>query len=402
MIRMIRDFDFTSVPDVKLPHRATVWSGVAMLLGAVFLVIGAVVGPTRTLYAFLAAFCDVLTIALGALLLLMIVHTMNAKWPVPIRRVPEAIAALLVVAALAFLPIAAFVDPIYPWVHPAGRLSQHAQEVLEKKAPWLHVGFFLVRAAFYWIVWLVVARLLSRWSRQQDTSADPALRDRQRALSAGALPLVALTLTFAAFDWMMSLDPLWFSTIYGLDVFAGGFEAAIGLTTVLVVVLDRQGLLAGLVSPSHYYALGRLLLAFVVFWGYIVFFQFFLIWMGNRPEEVEYYTRRLDGGWWVVAAIVIVGHFVVPFLLLLSYRLKRRPERLVLVGGWMVAMHVVDVHWKIVPALDGAAIVHIADLGALLLLGGACSMWIVRWLSKRPVAPRRDPMLAVGTRYFSD
>lgn len=399
---MTPSFDPKKIPTVRLPRRLLLGALVALAVGAVLVAVGGVLSPMRTLYAYLAAFCELFTVALGALVLLMIFHAMNASWPVPIRRLLEIIVSTLVVFAIAFIPIAAFVDPIYPWMDPASRLPHHAQVILEKKEPWFDVGFFWGRAAFYWVSFLAVGGLLVAWSRRQDDSAAPGLRARQRALSCGALPLVALTLTFAAFDWMMSLEPIWFSTIYGIDIFAGGFEAAIGLLTVFVVLADRRGLLPGLVQSSHYYALGRLLLAFVIFWAYIIFFQVFLIWIANRPEEVEYYLRRLEGGWWVVALVIGIGHFVIPFLVLLSYRIKRRPERLVVVGAWMVVMHLVDVHWKIVPTLDGAAVVHYADLGALLLLGGACTAWIAWRLEGQPVAPRHDPMLPKGTRYHSE
>lgn len=399
---MIADFDPSRVAAVRLPSRATTRPVLAIAAGVLLLAIGAVLNPARTLHAWLAAFSGFLTIGLGALVLLMIVHAMNASWPIPIRRIVERVASTLFALVIAFVPIAIFVGSIYAWVHPAERLPPHARELVLAKAPWLQVGFFLARATIYWSSWLVAVWLLLRWSRRQDASADPAWRVRQRALSAGMLPLIGLTLTFAAFDWMMSLDPVWFSTIYGLDVFAGGFEAAIGLVTVLVVAFDRRGLLTHLVSESHYYALGRLLLAFVIFWGYIVFFQFFLIWMAHRPEEVEYYLRRLDHGWWVVATLLVLGHFVVPFFALLSYRLKRTPSRLAFVGGWLVAMHFLDMHWKIVPALDGAAIVHVADLGAILAVGGGCTLWFVRRFEGLPVAPRLDPMLPKGAGYFSD
>ena len=395
-------FDPTLVPEVRIADGARKGSALAMAIGVVLLAIGAIFDPMRALYAYLAAFCELLTIALGALVLLMTVHAMNAGWPVPIRRVIEAIASTLVVLAIAFVPIAIFVDPLYPWTDPAGRLPAHAQALLHEKEPWLRVGFFVGRAVVYWASWLVVLAVLLRWSARQDMNPAPELRVKQRALSAGALPLVSLTLTFAAFDWMMSLDPVWFSTIYGLDAFAGGFEAAIGVATIFVAVLDARGRFAGLVSGSHYYALGRMLLAFVIFWAYIVFFQFFLIWIGNKPEEVAYYLRRLDGGWSVVAGVIVIGHFVVPFVALLSYRLKWRPRALAVVGAWLVLMHLVDVHWKIVPALDGAWIVHFADVGALLLLGGACTLWMARRYHGRPVAPRMDPMLPKGARYFSD
>lgn len=370
------------------------------VVGGVIVALGWWLAPDRTAYAYLSMYCGFTSLALGALLLLMIVHVMKAKWPIVMRRLLETLVASLPILALGFIPIGLSVERIYPWVEPVPHhLPHHALELIEKKRAYLETTFFWSRAAFYWASWLVPAWLLLAWSKRQDDSAEVRIRTRQRQASAVALPLVGLSLTFASFDWIMSLEPAWFSTIFGIDIFSGGFVGAIAIMTVVVTIADTKGWLSRLVSSSHYYALGRMLLAFVIFWAYIAFFQFFIIWLANRPEEVEWYMHRLEHGWWIVALVIIVGHFVVPFVLLLSYRFKRRRGPLAGLAIWIVAMHFVDVHWKVAPALPDAAIVHWADFGAFLFLGGLCSAFATWWLRGRPIAPRLDPLLGKGSRY---
>ena len=398
---MSEEFEPTSVPTFDLDRR---WIGISLLAAVVGLLalIGAwLVDPTRTAFAYLAAFVTCLSTCLGALIFLAIVHTMNAKWPVALRRLVEALVMPLGLLLLAFIPIALSTDLLYPWAWPHDALPHHLVELLEAKQPYFELEFFWIRAAFYFVCWLAVAVLLVRWSTRQDRGPDGSLRIKQRTLSALSLPLLALTLTFASFDWVMSLDPAWVSTMFGVYVFAGGFVAALGVLTIVTTIAQRRGHMQGLLRPSHYYALGRLLLAFVVFWAYITFFQFMLIWIVNKPEEVAWYLERSEQGWQWVALAIIGLHFVVPFLSLLSYRIKWRPRALSSVAAVIVLAHWLEVHWMIVPAADSSAVVHWVDLAALLLLAGACTALALWRLRGRPAAPRWDPALPKGVSYDS-
>jgi len=388
------------VPAIRVPRRVVAGGVAAAVIGAIVLAFGAWLAPGRTMAGYLSVMCSAVALALGALVLLMIVHVMKAKWPVPIRRIIEAIVMALPALAVGFVPVLAFADRLYPWALPEA-LPEHVRAIVENKGAYLQVSAFAARAIAVWAVWLVVSELLLHWSRQQDDRDRPALRRWQRRLSAGALPLVALTLTVAAFDWIMSLEPTWYSSMFGLDIFASGFVAAIAGVIVLVAAADRPGGLRELVNDSHDYALGRLLLAFTVFWAYIVFFQVFIQWIGNRPEEIEWYLHRLRDGWQIVAITIGIGHFAVPFIALLSYRLKRRRRALAAVAMLVVAMHLVDMHWKIIPAFSGAAIVHWADLGAVLFVFGLCVASVAWRIDGRAIAPRFDRALGKGTRYHS-
>ena len=227
------------------------------------------------------------------------------------------------------------------------------------------------------------------------------MNDRLYAWSAGALPPVGLAMAFASFDWLMSLSPEWSSTMFPVYYFAGGFVGAIALLTLLTALTAQRGLLPG-VHTSHYYALGRLLLAFTVFWAYIAYFQFFIMWLADLPAEVAFYRKRIEGPWREVSPALAVVHFVIPFLLLLSYRLKRVPRALAAVGIWLLAAHYMDLHWLVVPELTRAGFPYsFIDLGALLAEGGITVAFAVHRLRGLPLLPIHDPALPEALRYDS-
>jgi hypothetical protein len=268
------------------------------------------------------------------------------------------------------------------------------------KAFWLSPGFFLGRAAFYLLVWGILAELFLGWSTNQDLDGDPGWTARQRRLGGAALPLAGLTLTFASFDWVMSLHPTWFSTIFGVYVFAGDFVGAVALLVVVLAAADRSGLLDGLLTRSHWHSLGKLLFAFVCFWAYIAFCQYMLIWIGNLPEEIPWYLVRARGAWAPVGAILFVGHFVLPFLALLPRWVKRQPAALAGIAAWVLAMHWLDVYWTVMPRLhpDRAA-PHASDLTALVGIGGAAVAVAILRLRGRAPVPVGDPALAASAEY---
>lgn len=372
------------------------------LLGALGLLLGAFVAPARLAFSYLTALASAATLAIGALIFLMIVHAMRAGWPVAVRRVVETIVSALPILALLFVPLLFVLDRLYPWLRPELVHEEHARHLLEHKRPYLNGPAFLVRAAVYFGIWIAVGALLRRWSLRRD--ADPArdVSTRFVNLSSLGLPLVGLALVFAAVDWMMSLDPLWVSTMYPINVFAGGFVAALALITALTFAMQRAGLLPG-INESHYYALGRLLLAFTIFWAYTAFFQFMIIWIANNPHEVTFYLRRWRGPWAGITVILVFVRFVVPFFLLLSYRLKRQPARLAALSVWILAAHWIDVHWLIVPehATAHGFPYHWLDLAALLAVGGISTAFAVYRLRGERTMPVGDPNLPRAIHYES-
>jgi len=368
-------------------------------IGAVGLVIGAFVNPPQLFYAYLTAYAFAVSIAGGALIFLMIGHAMNAGWPVVVRRLTETIVASLPLLALLFVPLLFGLHSLYPWTRPE-TLGEEGMRSVMAKRPYLEVPFFVVRSAIYLAVWVVIGGLLRRWSLARD--ADPGIESsgKMRALSAGALPAVAVTFSFASFDWLMSLTPTWFSTMYPVYWFAGGFVAALALLVLLTFAAQDGGWLPEISLP-HYYALGRMLLAFVIFWAYAAYFQFFLIWIANRPDEVTFFADRVRGPWRVLTVVLVVLQFVAPFFALLSYRLKHRPRQLAFVAAWVLAAHYLDVHWLVMPAVRPRAPFHWLDLAALLAVGGACTAFSATRLRGRAIVPINDPELPRALRYES-
>jgi hypothetical protein len=364
------------------------WSLVAAAAGLAVLIVGWRIEPQRTWFAYLAAWTFAASICIGALFVLMVGHAAKASWMVVTRRLTESIVGAFPLEVALWIPMAFALERIYPWVlHPD-----------EHKRGYLSVGFFVARSGAYFAVFLAVGTLLRRWSRANDQRPSMRLVRRMRALSGGGLPLVALTLTWASFDWLMSLQPEWYSTIFGLYVFAGAFVGAIALVAMMMSLARLRGGVP--VKPDHAQALGRVLFAMIVFWAYMAFSQLLIYWIADIPEEVTFYGLRTHGTWTPITYLLACGHFVVPFFLLLNRHWKRRADYLAAIAAWVFLMHFVDVYWLVLPVLDRAGVrPHWADLGAILFFGGVSCAWIVRrYLSASPL-PLHDPELAEGLEY---
>jgi len=282
---------------------------------------------------------------------------------------------------------------------PAGPAGLDAGSLarLAHKAPYLDLAFWAIRAAVYFALWIALDELLARWAAR--FAREPRAVARARGLSAAGFPAVGLTVTFAAFDWLMSLTPLWYSTIFGLLYFSGGFVAALGLVAVVARAARGVPAVAASVRASHTGALGRLLFAFLVFWAYLEFAQGIIIWIANKPDEVPWYVARGAAGWGGVFAVLVIGHFALPFFALLSRPLKRRPTLLALAGGWLVAMHYVDVAWLVMPVLHATLAPHWLDLAApCAVLGLATAVTAARERTT-PAVATDDPRFAAAVDY---
>lgn len=374
----------------------------ACALGLVLFVAGIFLDRRQAFFSYLTAWAWAVSVALGALVFLLIGHAMRAGWPVALRRLTETIAWTLPLFALLFVPIAFGAKDLYVWTR-HDVTDPHLLHAIHHKAAYLNVPFFLGRTVFYFAVWTVAIFLLRRWSILQDRDRAADVADRQVTLSSAMLPAVGLTLCFAAFDWLMSLEPAWFSTMYGIWFFAGGFHGALALLTIGAAwAAADDELLGRVLRTSHFYALGRLLFAFTVFWAYIAFFQAFIIYAANKPEEVTWYVTRTAGSWRGVGFVLIVGHFFVPFFGLLPYAVKRRSRYLLAMSAWILAMHFVDVYWNVMPVLHPSGLrPHWLDLAALLFVGGAGVAFGVFSLRGKWIAPGHDPRYAASARYYS-
>jgi hypothetical protein len=359
-------------------------------IGALTLcLLGAWFSRQQFFQSYLFAYIFWLGIALGCLSIVMLHNLSGGAWGVIIRRPLESGMKTLPLMALLYIPLLFGLSGLYQWARPEALAGD---ALLRHKAPYLNVPFFVARAALYFALWTGAAFFLSRWGDDNDRSADPRLILRQRLLSATGLLLYVLTVTFASIDWTMSLEPQWYSTIYGMHFFGGHGLAAFAFIILVTVILAQDAPFAGFVQQAYFRDLGNLLLAFVMLWAYFAYSQWIIVWSGNLPEEISWYLRRNRGGWqWIITALVVF-HFIVPFLLLLSRKVKRPAAALCAVAASIVVMRLVDIFWYTAPAFNpGHFTIHWMDIAAPIGLGGVWLAAFLRHLRSRPLLPLNDP-----------
>ncbi len=376
----------------------------SLLVGAVALAVclagGVAISREQFLHAYLAAYLFWAGVALGSLALLMLHHLVGGRWGHGIQRVLEAATSTLPYLALFFLPILLNLPGLYIWAQPGAAERIH---LLHHKALYLNVPFFWVRTLFYFAVWITLSGLLRRWSLEQDRTGEAGITRRLQVLSGPGLVLYGLTVTFAAFDWVMSIEPQWFSTIYGVIFIVGQGLAALAFAIVVTRLLADRKPLADTLTPNHFHDLGNLLLAFVMLWAYVAFSQYLIIWSGNIPEEIIWYVNRMAGGWRLLAFALIGLHFILPFLLLLSRTTKRRARGLFAVALGILVMRMVDLYWVVSPAFHPTEWgLHWLDLVAPAALGGIWLAAFLHQLKRHPLLPLHDPRFpeqAAGERH---
>jgi hypothetical protein len=382
-------------------RRLAVLSGGIGVAGLLLTLLGGFVwGAQRALYAYVVGYTYWIGIAIGALLLLGSLHAANARWSVVLRRFLETVPLVVPIFVVLFVPIALGMRQLYPWFDPT-RLEGEVRHAVEHRAAYLNATGFVIRAVVYFVIWIVAAVLLRGWSVRQDSAGGVTLSLWQRRLGAGSIPIVAFAMTFAAFDWMMSLDPRFYSTIFGVYWFAGSFGSAFAVVIIAAYATraDPNGF-GHFMNTDHFHALGKFLLAFVAFWAYIAFSQFMLIWIANVPEEVPWYILRINAGWGGVAAFLALFHFVVPFFVLLQRAVTRNPRRLAIAAGWILFVHWVDLYWLVMPHLDPEGPrLTLVDLTAFVGVGGVAVAWTVLRMRGTVAVPVKDPYLEDSLRY---
>jgi hypothetical protein len=305
-----------------------------------------------------------------------------------LRRTFEAAARTLPWMAVFFLPIVFGLRDLYPWTD-AAKVAQDA--VLKEKVLYLNVPFFLFRAALCFVVWIGLALALTKWSADQDRTGDPALAARMRSTSAVGMVLYFATMTVAAVDWGMSLEPHWFSTMYGFLFVIGQGLMGLAIGIVTARKLSTEPPMSGVLKPGHFHDFGKLLFAFTMVWAYLSFSQFLIIWSANLPEEIPWYQHRMNHGWEIVGLALIVFHFAVPFIVLLSRRSKRNAALLAGMATWLIAARFLDLFFLIgLEAYPGGLGFHWLDLAAPVGLGGIWVALFVSNLKSRPLLPLRD------------
>lgn len=379
----------TEVPALaRLQQRALIVGVLGLAAGA----LGAVQNPDQFLRSWLVGFLFCLGLSLGSLALLMLQHMSGGQWGLVGRRVFEAASRNLPYVALLVVPILLGLPRLYEWARPEAVQADH---ILQMKAPYLNVPFFIARTVLYFVIWIGGAWRLNAWSAAQDRgelAVTPADSRRFRVLSAPGLIVYVLTLTFASTDWVMSLDPHWYSTIFGFIFVAGQGLTGFALVIAVLSTLTDTEPYATFLNKRHFLDLGKLLLAFVMLWAYFSFSQFLIIWAGNLPEEIPFFLNRLQGGWQYVSVAVLLGHFGLPFVLLLSRDIKKRPRLLANVAIFILFFRYVDLMWLVEPMFGPQKFpLHWMDLAIPAGLTGVWFFLFARQLRSRPLLPQNDP-----------
>lgn len=369
----------------------------ALIVGAAGIVlslVGFFVNREQFFHSYLVGYLFWIGIPIGSFALLMLHHLVGGGWGFVIRRMLEAGTRTIWLMLLLFVPIILGRHDLYEWTQ-AEAVAR--DELLQHKSAYLNTPFFLARAAGYFAVWLALAYFLSRWSTEQDRTHEAALTQRLQNMSGPGLVLWGAAVTFASVDWVMSLEPHWFSTIYGMLFMVGQGLTALAFMIVALARLADKPPLLGIAGRQQFHDLGNLMLAFVMLWAYISFSQFLIIWSGNLPEEIIWYKARLAGGWQWLGVALILFHFALPFVLLLLRETKRTYQILAALAVAMLAMRLVDVFWIVTPAFQHREPVqlhvHWIDVTAFAGIGGIWVAAFVWHLKRWPLLPLYDPRL---------
>lgn len=373
----------------------------SLMIGVVFLVITAIglfVDPGQFFRSYLFAYVYTLGLSIGCLGILLLHHTVGGKWGVVTRRLLESGARTFPLMAILLVPVLLGMTSLYLWARP--ELAEH-DAAIKWKSGYLNVPFFIARMVLYFAIWMLYAWVLNRKSLEQDRTGDPGLMLRMRQISAPGLLVFTLAGTFAFFDLIMSLEPHWFSTIYGALFLVGEMLLTFAFLIAMLVVLSRRPPFSEILTQRHFHDLGNLMFAFTVLWAYLSFSQFLIIWSGNLPNEIPWYVRRISGGWGVIAVLLIVFHFFVPFFILLNRFVKKNPNLLYWVAIGMVVVRLLDVYWVVEPAFyqDEFPLhkqvfqLHWLDVAAPVGLVGVWIAYFLWNLKRYPIVPVKDPRL---------
>jgi hypothetical protein len=366
----------------------------AALLGGAALVIAGFLNFQEFMRGYLTAYIFVLGLSLGAMALLMTGHLTGGNWWMLGRRIFEAAARCVPLLAILFLPILLGAKQLYPWM----TINPATDKILSQKVWWLNYPWWIGRAIIYFAIWIALSFALTRLSWRQDESASPSIWRTLKVISGIGILLWAWTLTGASVDWGMSLDTHWFSTIYGMIYMIGEALSMMAVVIIMLAVLSKYSPMDEVVRPDRLHDVGKLLMAFTMVWAYFSFSQWLIIWMGNLPDEISWFLHRIKSGWGYIALVLIFVQFALPFALLLSRDLKRKPQKLipvaiiVLVGRW------IDLYWYVVPnSLPGGVPpslhFHWSYIAAIVGLGGIWVAAFCAYLGKKPLLVRNEPML---------
>lgn len=369
----------------------------ALLVGAAAIVLlgaGAFISRTDFYHSYLYGYLFWMGLTLGCLGILVLHHLVSGSWGHVVQRYVESGARTLPLMALLFIPIIIGMKELYPWTDHETAMANHA---IESKLGYLNESFFLARQVLYFAFWIGVTFWLTKKSRQQDETADPHLTRSMKIFSGPSMVFFVLTATLASVDWMMSLEPEWYSTMYGVGRIVGAVLTALAFCIILVRLLGDKEPLKDILNTRHIHHLGNLMMAFTILWAYIAFSEFLIIWSGNLPEDNMWHLRRMGSEWVVFAVILIVGHFALPFLLLLSRQLKRKIVPLARIAAGILVMRFIDMYWLVYPAFNDHRLqFHWLTVVAPVAIGGLWLWLFIGNLKKQPLLPLHDPRFHNG------
>jgi hypothetical protein len=382
--------DLTPPPVVKTIARRSLMVGV--VFGVVAL-IGAFMRPEEFYRAYLLGFMCWLGVALGSMAILMIRHLTGGGWGLVIRRTLGAAMRTLPLLALLFIPILLGMHRLYIWAQPLDHIAdKHLREHLQDiTKTYLTPNGFIFRAVFYFAIWNLLSFLLSKWSKQTDRPGAPDNTQRFKAVSGPGLILYGFTISFAAIDWVMSLDPSWVSTIFGLIILIGEVLSAMCFAVVVERILFNYRPMSKILKPDFVHDHGKWMLTFTMVWAYFNFSQWLIIWVGNLPAEITFYLKRLSGGWGLIGLTLVLFHFAIPFGILLSRPFKRDIHRLAWLAAWLMLMRYLDLFWIIEPNFSNTLRFTVADAIVPVAIGGIWLAYFFRNLAALPLLPAYDP-----------
>ena len=382
--------DLTPPPVVKTIARRSLIVG--LVFGAVA-IIGAFLRPEEFYRAYLLGFVCWLGVALGSMAILMIRHLTGGGWGMVIRRTLGAAMRTLPLLALLFIPIILGMHRLYIWAQPLDNIAdKHLREHLQDLTKtYLTTNGFILRAVFYFAIWNLLSFLLTKWSKQTDRPGAPDNTQRFKAVSGPGLILYGFTISFAAIDWVMSLDPSWVSTIFGLIILIGEVLSAMCFAVVVERILFNYRPMSEILKPDFVHDHGKWMLAFTMVWAYFNFSQWLIIWAGNLPAEITFYLKRLSGGWGLIGLTLVLFHFAIPFGILLSRPFKRDIHRLAWLAAWLMLMRYLDLFWIIEPNFSNTLRLTAADVIVPVAMGGIWLAYFFRNLAALPLLPAYDP-----------
>lgn len=378
----------------ELPKKFQTIGAVLFIIGLIGVAASYLTDGSRSAFNNIIMLMFLTSIGLGSLFLVSVEFVAGAIWSTPFRRIPEFLSSILLILPVVVVPLLFKLGDIFHWMHPE---VVEADKILTGKAPYLNVNFFIVRVIIFIILWIIFYHFITKNSKKQDASFDQSLTKKNIKLSAAFIPVFGITISFTAFDWLMSLEPHWFSTIFGVYYFSGSILAAFAAVTLIVVWLNENGYLVKGLTSDHYYSLGAFMFAFTNFWAYIAFSQFLLIWYANLPEETFWFLQRWEGSWVYFSVGLIFVRFVIPYFGLISQPSKMDPKRLMIMSVWLLFAHWYDLYWLAMPNYSkGGVLFSWIELSFPLLTVGIVILLFIKISKKNNLVPIGDPKLKRG------